>query len=353
MKVTGNTDYVGSAAYNDKLALARAEAVKAFLVKYGASADQITTAGDGKRDPEVDNRTKEGRFMNRRVVLDRDRRQRQAHQGGRHQRCAATSDGDAGSWRRSRQDCCDQILKRLDKLDDILAALKNLQGENDHLQGELADLRNQQNALKDQVNGLPKPLTEPQAQAMIAKQSRRSRTGGGKAEAQQPSLSNVGINIGPTFGDGRANTGHFTASPTASSSRPSALSGTHAVQAQGEYMYFPGIQEGQFDIGLVNRWATVQAGAFASFKYLNFGQYQHGATLGQAAFLLDYLFNRGKVGVFGTKAFKPFAVLNSIKLAPGAFMQTCPRGRPGRRLRHRGSLGPSLLRGQRGLNFHP
>src|SRR5438876_8898231 len=47
VKVTGHTDYVGSAAYNDKLALRRAEAVKAFLVKYGASADQISTAGDG------------------------------------------------------------------------------------------------------------------------------------------------------------------------------------------------------------------------------------------------------------------------------------------------------------------
>src|SRR3984957_15676526 len=69
VKVTGNTDYVGSGRYNDKLAMARAEAVKAFLVKYGASADQIATAGDGKRDPEVDNKTKEGRFMNRRVVL--------------------------------------------------------------------------------------------------------------------------------------------------------------------------------------------------------------------------------------------------------------------------------------------
>src|SRR5213083_235460 len=35
VKVTGHTDYVGSAAYNEKLALKRAESVKAFLVKYG------------------------------------------------------------------------------------------------------------------------------------------------------------------------------------------------------------------------------------------------------------------------------------------------------------------------------
>src|SRR3954451_6071459 len=69
VKVTGHTDYVGSAAYNDKLALKRADSVKAFLVKYGVADNQVTTTGDGKRAPEVDNRSKEGRFMNRRVVL--------------------------------------------------------------------------------------------------------------------------------------------------------------------------------------------------------------------------------------------------------------------------------------------
>src|SRR5215471_20586278 len=33
VRVTGHTDYVGSANYNDKLALARANTVKNFLVK--------------------------------------------------------------------------------------------------------------------------------------------------------------------------------------------------------------------------------------------------------------------------------------------------------------------------------
>src|SRR3954469_16700895 len=58
VKVTGHTDYVGSAAYNDRLALKRADAVKAFLVKYGVADNQVTTTGDGKRAPEVDNRSK-------------------------------------------------------------------------------------------------------------------------------------------------------------------------------------------------------------------------------------------------------------------------------------------------------
>ena len=44
---------------------------------------------------------------------------------------------------KKQQECCDQILKRLDKLDDILAAIKNLEGENDRLKSEDGDLRNQ------------------------------------------------------------------------------------------------------------------------------------------------------------------------------------------------------------------
>src|SRR5664280_389325 len=48
VKVTGHTDSVGSAAYNEKLALTRAESVKSFLTKYGAGAERISTAGDGK-----------------------------------------------------------------------------------------------------------------------------------------------------------------------------------------------------------------------------------------------------------------------------------------------------------------
>jgi DNA gyrase/topoisomerase IV subunit A len=169
LKITGNTDIVGSAPYNDKLAMSRAESVKAFLVKYNAPAGAISTAGNGKHDPEVDNKTKEGRFMNRRVVLElRDGSGKLIGAGG-------VSDVVPDALKaiqdlaKQNADCCAQILKRLDKLDDILAALNGLKGENDRLKSELADQRNQLNALKDQLNGMPKPLTEPQAAAMIAK----------------------------------------------------------------------------------------------------------------------------------------------------------------------------------------
>jgi hypothetical protein len=329
VKVTGHTDSVGSAAYNEKLALARAEAVKTFLLKYGAAAAQISTAGDGKRDPEVDNKTKEGRFMNRRVVLTvTDGAGKLITQGGISDVLPALA--AIQELAKKQEECCTQILKRLDKLDDILAALKNLQGENDRLKTEMADLRNQQNALKDQVAGQTKPLTEPQAQAIVAKAEPDIADAAAKkvednARANNKRFSNVGVNIGPAFGDGRANNRRVSASANGQFFSPFGADGTHAVQAQGEFLYSPGLQEGQFDLGLVNRIGAFQAGGFASFKYVNFGQYQQGGVLGQADFLADYLFHGGKAGVFGTVGFKNYAVLNSVELAPGAYEQTYAR----------------------------
>ena len=321
VRVTGHTDYVGSAAYNDKLAMRRADAVKAFLVRYGAQDGQVTTAGDGKRTPEVDNKTKEGRFMNRRVVLTvTDGRGNVVKEGGISDVLPSLLD-KLNAMQKQQQECCDQILKKLDKLDDILAGLKNLQGENDKLRAELNDQRNQLNALKDQVSGLPKPLSAGQTQDIA-----HTEAMGALEEAQRRNrkFSNIAVNIGPNVGTGK--TGDFSISGRGSFFSPFGGDGRRAVQAQGEYMYYPGKQEGQFDIGLVNRFGkSVQAGAFGSFKYLNFKDMHAGGGLGQAAFMLDYIFDRGRVGLFVTKGFKNEAILNRVQLAPGTFLETYAR----------------------------
>jgi OOP family OmpA-OmpF porin len=46
--ITGYTDHHGPNAYNDKLSLRRAEAVKSYLVGEGISASRLTTSGAGK-----------------------------------------------------------------------------------------------------------------------------------------------------------------------------------------------------------------------------------------------------------------------------------------------------------------
>jgi uncharacterized cupredoxin-like copper-binding protein len=320
VKITGNTDYVGSARYNDKLALARAEAVKAFLVKYGASASQISTAGNGKSSPEVDNRTKEGRFMNRRVTLTvMDAQGNVIKEGGISDVLKALN--NIQDMLKQQADCCQQILKRLDRLDDILAAIKALQGDNDRLRTEIADIRNKENQLENQINGLPKPLTEQQTTSIAHNEAMGAVN---EAQARNHKFSLLGLNIGPAFGPSR--TGDFTVNGRGQFfspfGNPDPTFGTHAVQAQGELMYYPGHQEGQFDLGLVNRWGNLQAGAFGSFKFVDFKEYQNAGGLGQAAFMLDYLFNGGRVGLFGTQAFKNTAVLNNQVISPGITLQT-------------------------------
>jgi OOP family OmpA-OmpF porin len=66
----GHADEIGSHAYNDKLSVRRAEAVKAYLVSKGVEPNRVYTEGKGKRQPIASNKTKEGRAKNRRVEIE-------------------------------------------------------------------------------------------------------------------------------------------------------------------------------------------------------------------------------------------------------------------------------------------
>ncbi len=66
----GHTDSIGSNAYNQKLSMRRANAVKAYLVSKGIEANRIYTEGKGETQPVASNKTKEGRAKNRRVEIE-------------------------------------------------------------------------------------------------------------------------------------------------------------------------------------------------------------------------------------------------------------------------------------------
>lgn len=66
----GHTDSVGADAYNQKLSLKRAEAVKAYLVSKGIDANRVYTEGKGELKPVVDNKTAANRAKNRRVEIE-------------------------------------------------------------------------------------------------------------------------------------------------------------------------------------------------------------------------------------------------------------------------------------------
>jgi OOP family OmpA-OmpF porin len=66
----GHTDAVGDDAYNQKLSVKRAEAVKAYLVTKGIEKNRVYTEGKGEKQPVADNKTKEGQAKNRRVEIE-------------------------------------------------------------------------------------------------------------------------------------------------------------------------------------------------------------------------------------------------------------------------------------------
>jgi len=66
----GHTDSKGTDAYNQKLSVARAEAVKAYLVSKGIEKNRVYTEGKGEKMPVADNKTKEGQAKNRRVEIE-------------------------------------------------------------------------------------------------------------------------------------------------------------------------------------------------------------------------------------------------------------------------------------------
>ncbi len=294
VKVEGHTDRLGSNPYNDKLGMARASTVRDFLVKYGARAGQIEVSTRGKADPRypgqkpVYTKTDEARWMNRRVFLTvTDDQGRTVSAGGVGPAIQAIEPAKPAAM----ADCCADVLRRLDKLDDIAKMLKDMADQNAGLQRDIAALKQNQEVIESKVNQPPPHV--PTAEEVAAEVNK----------GKKPMFQVLNANVGA---DGNGNVtftgkGRFFAP----------FGSTYAFQAQGEYLYFRGQKEGQFDFGLIDRINRFQAGLFASFKNVSLAGNQNSGTLGQASLTMDYLFKWGKVGIFGTKGFLDSAQINS------------------------------------------
>lgn len=67
--IEGHTDNVGSPAYNQALAMSRAQAVRSALVREGVDANRIEVRSLGEENPMASNDTKQGRSENRRAQV--------------------------------------------------------------------------------------------------------------------------------------------------------------------------------------------------------------------------------------------------------------------------------------------
>src|SRR5207253_9300262 len=131
--------------FNQKLGLNRANTMRDFLVKYGARTNQIETISRGKAAPKIPNPnpvyspTDVIRFMNRRVVLTvTDDQGRTVGAGGPGDAIRAIT--NTAPQQTGMTDCCSEVLKRLDKLDDIAKLLKDLADQNAALRREVDGL---------------------------------------------------------------------------------------------------------------------------------------------------------------------------------------------------------------------
>jgi hypothetical protein len=328
VKLEGHGDGIGSDAYNDDLATKRAQMVRDFLVKYGAAASQIETSSKGKRDPKVANekkfysRTDVARWMNRRVLVTVVDGQ------GRTVAAGGTADAIRAMNKGGMDDCCNEVLKRLDKLDEILKRLKDLADQNAALKKDIDELKARPVPAGGSVGpaGAPGQAGTPGGTQQVAGGT-GTAAGAGAGQPGTGSQSSTSSDVRSSSGIGDKfsllglNVGADSEGKATFSGRGrffAPMGDNFAVQAQGEYLYFRNQKEGQADLGLVNRIGRFQGGLFASMKHVTIRG--EGGTLGQAAFTADYLFKRGRVGVFGTKGFMDNAVLgrSQVVLANGA-----------------------------------
>jgi K319L-like, PKD domain/OmpA family len=308
VRVEGHTDGIGSDSFNERLGQARANTVRDFLVKYGANANQIQAVSRGKSDPKVANPnpryqpTDEPRYMNRRVVLTvMDEQGRTVGAGGPGEAIRALNAApQAGQPAQAGgvTDCCSEVLKRLDRLDDIARMLKDLADQNAELRRQIDGLRQSQQALESKVNQpppeAPKPPSANEVAGAVTQQLEAQKT---------PKFQLLGANVGAD------NNGDVTFTGKGRYFTP--FGERYGFQAQMEYFYMHGQREGQGDVGLVDRVGkNFQAGLFASFKHVTLAGNQTGGTLGQGAVAFDYLFSRGRIGIFGTKGFLDNALIN-------------------------------------------
>ena len=204
-----------------------------------------------------------------------------------------------------RRGCCDDILRRLDKLDEI-APLNRLQADNDKLRR----------------SGRP----AQRARLKVRRRTRRSRRSRGAPGSRsrthtgrRPTKRRVVVLASRALTSTPAPTltGDFRFSGRGALFSP--FRERSALQFQGEYMYFPGRQEGQFDFGLVNRCGTARRAPSAASSTSASRAIRPTGGLAQASFMLDYIFGRGRIGVFATRGFKNYAVLSRVVWRRGIF----------------------------------
>jgi outer membrane protein OmpA-like peptidoglycan-associated protein len=67
--ITGHTDNVGSASYNQNLSLQRAKSVQDYLINHGFHQGRVLVEGKGDNEPMIPNTSAQNQALNRRITI--------------------------------------------------------------------------------------------------------------------------------------------------------------------------------------------------------------------------------------------------------------------------------------------
>jgi hypothetical protein len=338
--IVGHADQRGSTRLNEALALRRANAVSAFLQKYGVAAGQITARGEGERSPEIQGRDQNSLFVNRRVAIT-----------------VTAPDGSTigdGSMTKLIEELNTYLRAQLGKIDTMGTQLGQMQGQlgqlnTSEIKADTTQLKQDTAAIKQDTAAIrqdtgtlvqrPVPLTEEQTKAIAHEAADYALT---QSAIRNRKFSQVGFAGGPLFGGGRV--GDYNLELFAKALIPFGNGktqdepGTHGLQIGGDWLYshrdtqqnalnVSGVQDAIFNIGLVNRFGHMQVGTFAQFDYAslylnNFlpggvNQFSRGsAFLGGGILALNYVTKGGMLGVFGAKGFNDTSTFSNTGVNP-------------------------------------
>jgi hypothetical protein len=117
-----------------------------------------------------------------------------------------------------------------------------------------------------------------------------------------PVFTSIDAAVGPTFGTGR--TGNYTVNTSGHFLGSFGPERRFGAQVQGEYMFYPGRQEGQVDTSLLYRRGLWQAAVGVSFKDANLRSEVFPGSLSQVTASFDVLLPTIRFGAFGSKGLK-------------------------------------------------
>lgn len=132
---------------------------------------------------------------------------------------------------------------------------------------------------------------------------------------EPPVFASLDAAVGPTWGTGA--TGDYTVNTSGRLLTPFGPDKTFAFQGHGEYMFYPGRQEGQIDAGLLYRRNVLQFGVGTSVKAARLRSEATTGALSHAVVAVDFLQPDFRLGVFGAKGLRDLDVVSRVDTTTG------------------------------------